>query len=817
MASFWKAPFFPLLAFYVAGLLSPPHLILNLLLVAFFLAASAYLLKKKTISIWLCLALPSFFLFGQIIQVRPKVPADLSHIYYHLQQPRKVELVGLIVSSPEKFAKKTRIHLESESFLSLTGWTKAGGRMRVDLYGEVPELKYGDRIRIAKVKLRRPTNFRNPGGFDYVRFLRHREIWVSGWTGRKDRVVVERGPSPPFFQLVHLTRSRMAAFARENMSHRNASIFQALLFGQRSGLSRHDADLFIETGIAHLTAVSGLHIGLVAGFSYFVLEWMGIRFLIRFFPLAAMGGWSGSLAAFGTFFPVLFYALLVGEKVSSIRAVIMAVLFLLSIMLRRGQFHYYTLATAALVILIWKPGSLWEAGFQLSFCAVFFILFLLSRWTTLPDTAYSPLTSTRWEEFLVKHKRLTGYVFVTLFATMATFPLIAYHFNRFTPYAILLNLMAVPLVTVVVILGLFLSFLSLFFQELAGFLAAIPELLISLLVEISEAFSKIPYGSIRVSTPSPGFMAAFYFMLIGISIFKKDWKKLLPVVIVSVSMIVLFPGQNSRYPDGKLSAAFLDVGQGDSTFLRFPKGQTMLVDGGRAHGNMDMGKWVVGPFLWDMGVRRVDYLVVSHPDNDHMGGLLYILREFEVGAVLENGEVAENPILKAIRKTAKERGIPVRVLKRGDLLEVDGVRVEVLNPAIDSAPTPKESHKGKNNRSLALRVGCGKMFLLLPGDMEAEAEADLVGSGMELRSTILKAPHHGSRTSSTAPFIKAVAPEVVVVSADANNRFGHPSPQVRKRYVEAGAKVYTTGRSGAVEVFSDCDEYRVESMKGIDN
>jgi len=812
MRGFLKAPFFPILFFYVAGLLLPPGPVALLAAAVFSIALFGTWIRKGMAGPWLCLVLLIFFLMGQRVQLRPDFPSDPSHVYFRLTRPRRVMLTGLVVSSPEILQRKTRLLVKSGELLSGKRTEKVSGLVRVSLYGPAPHLSYGDRVRFSSIHLSRPRNFRNPGGFDYVRHLRERGIYVTGWTGKKDTAeVLERGGGNRFLGRVFRVREGMEAYADKNMSPRNASLFKAMIFGKRGGLSPGDVDLFQKTGIAHLMAVSGLHIGFVACASYFLLDWLGIRLFIRFLPGLALGGWSARIAALASLFPVLFYAILVGDRVSSVRAAIMAGLFLGSIAIRKGHFHYHTLTTAALVILLWRPESLGDAGFHLSFCAVFFILFLLSQWLGPSLANYSPLTATRVQEFLFRHRRLSGYLLVTVAATIGTLPLIAWHFNRVSPYSVPVNWLAVPLATIIVTSGLFLSFLSLFFSHLATVFAWIPEYSILALIWVARGFSALPFSALRVVTPPPGLILGFYGAVIAMILLQKSLKNVVMICLCVLALYLLFPGDASRYRSGELSLTFLDVGQGDSAFLRFPNGKTMLIDGGSLFGDRDMGKWVVGPYLWDTGVRKVDYLVATHPDNDHIGGLLFILREFRVGSVLENGDLSRNKVMREIRRESRARGIPIKKLRAGDLVERDKVIVQVLNPEGAPPASSELEHEKENDLSLVLRIACGRFSSLFTGDIESAAEARLSRSGRRLRSTILKVPHHGSRSSSTAGFINAVRPEVAVISVGAHNRFGHPDPGVLKRYQKAGARLLRTDRCGAVEIFTNCETYRIKT------
>ena len=262
-------------------------------------------------------------------------------------------------------------------------------------------------------------------------------------------------------------------------------------------------------------------------------------------------------------------------------------------------------------------------------------------------------------------------------------------------------------------------------------------------------------------------------------------------------------------PEHIFKATFLDVGQGDSIFLQFPYGGNMLIDGGPG-GRYDMGKRVVA-YLHRQGGMRVNIIVLSHPHDDHGGGLIAVLRNIPVGLVLDSGQTHTSYSYEEFLKLIEEKRIPYRVVKAGE--EVAGfreVKIMVLNPP---SHLLEGTESDINNNSLVLKVAYGKLNLLLPGDIGREAERGLLRYGHHLESTLLKVPHHGSRTSSTPDFLDLVNPRIAVISVGRRNPFHHPAPETLLRYKKRGVKIYRTDRQGAIIFTSNGRSFRVRTMK----
>jgi competence protein ComEC len=259
-----------------------------------------------------------------------------------------------------------------------------------------------------------------------------------------------------------------------------------------------------------------------------------------------------------------------------------------------------------------------------------------------------------------------------------------------------------------------------------------------------------------------------------------------------VAILVLVWGVNQ--PDGNLHVAFLDVGQGDAIFIQTPSGRQIVVDGGRYPSVLyqELGRRL--PF-WD---REIDLVIATHPEADHISGLPGLFERYEVGQLLTNGENKETAVSEALNSAAVDQGITIRSVSAGELIVIeDGVHLEVLNPP------PLQFFQSSNQNSIAVRLTYGSLSVFLTGDTEMLAEQAMIQSGHTLQSVILKAGHHGSNTSSTAAFLTAVQPQVVVISSGKDNQFGHPHPEMLQRAAEVGAAVLRTDELGTIELISD--------------
>jgi competence protein ComEC len=430
-------------------------------------------------------------------------------------------------------------------------------------------------------------------------------------------------------------------------------------------------------------------------------------------------------------------------------------------------------------------------------------------------------------------------------------PLMAVYFNRAVPVGILLNV-ASGLLTAAIVLGSSAALIMVpISQLLASKLSAAVSLAHDILVNSVEPFSHIRYATFRIPHfEGPGTIVYLvHFILIAmLAVLIDGWRPVDNILPARVSSGVPAPAMKravlvlaallassiiamrpfSQPPRGRLLVHFLDVGQGDSSLVIFPGGTTMLVDGGGDLGldcgpgddnqqepldadfgddSRGVGEVAVSRFLWSLGLTRIDYVLATHSDRDHIGGLLSVIENFEVGQVVFGPIPASDPAFEALRRAAQRERVPIGSVSAGDRFQIEGVRMEILWP-----PRPANPKQiTENNDSVVLRLCHGSVAIMLTGDIELEAERGLIESRAELRADVLKVPHHGSRNSSWPQFIDLVKPKLAIVSAGERNRFGHPHRETIERYLSCGAQMLQTYSHGTVTIESDGVDIKVRT------
>jgi competence protein ComEC len=263
------------------------------------------------------------------------------------------------------------------------------------------------------------------------------------------------------------------------------------------------------------------------------------------------------------------------------------------------------------------------------------------------------------------------------------------------------------------------------------------------------------------------------------------------------------------YAHERFNVTFLDVGQGESSVVELPDKKIMLIDG--STNRPDMGRMVIAPYLWSRGIRKIDVMVLSHPHPDHFGGLIYILDNFIVKDIWSNGRMTHDA--RVFYEKIIEKNVRYKALKRGDILDADGYKITVFHPYEEfSAGSSRGNFSDENSDSLVMKIESGDVSFLFTGDIEEEAEENLLHLGSLLKSDILKVPHHGGRKSSIREFIESVRPEIAVVSVGMNNPFHHPHQETLERDRDSGATLYRTDRHGAITISNNNTSYEIETF-----
>ncbi|MCF6282741.1 MAG: DNA internalization-related competence protein ComEC/Rec2 [Candidatus Polarisedimenticolaceae bacterium] len=663
---------------------------------------------------------------------------------------QNVLVSGCITSLPEQIGRRVRFQFDVEE-MQHDGRRVAGpDRIRLSWYSaNSRRLQAGDCWQLM-VRLKRPHGSYNSGGMDYEGWLYRSGIRASGyirkWDGNRQ---LERGH---FKSLIHRLRQQIGEHVDQmaGESQRGVALFKALTIGDRSGLTTEQWQTYSKTGTNHLVAISGLHIGIVAGWLFFIgrFIWSRCSWLTLRVPATTAAAVIALLAA-------SIYAALAGFSLPTQRALIMLTIALLAKMMQRSIRPSQILATALFVVVLIDPASTLSPGLWLSFIAVGVILFAMGN----------RLNMSGWQQW----GRVQWVVAIGLI------PLLLLFFAQLSLVSPLVNLAAVPLFTLLLVpLAL-----------LVLILMPLPTLSVPLLHGVTQLLAWSEEGlSYVAALPIASWQSSYLPLWV--------W----PLILMAILLLLLPRGLPGRWlglvlllpplmmkpespPLGGFYFTLLDVGQGLSAIVE-TKNHTLVYDAGaRFSDRFNVGSAIVLPYLQYRGINKVDQLVISNGDADHAGGGPALYKGIEVTKVM-SGEPERLPLLPSVYCEA------------GMQWQWDGVTFSVLHPDHNSALSG-------NDLSCVIHITNGAASLLLTGDIEAVAERQLLANNRtKLSADIVQVPHHGSKTSSTAPFVDAVSARYAVVSAGYKNRFSFPKEEVRQRWLTSGATFYNTASSGAL-------------------
>lgn len=640
---------------------------------------------------------------------------------------------------------------------------KTRGHAQINVYNHVKPLQRGTRLE-ARAKVTPVHAFGNKGEFDYQRYLLSQGITVKGYVKGFDAIRYISMPDKvcPISRLRKQVSSRLSSMARPE-----AEILKAILLGDRSGLVYCLRDRFSALGMSHLMAVSGLHIGIVILFGYTLC--FSVLRIIPFFALRLDTPLVSTL--FGVVLAIL-YAMLVGPYVSVIRSVIMAVCLVLSLVLGRGAGLLTSLAIAGIIILVLFPYDIYSPGFILSFSAVFGIIAVMSRLRGRPA----------WIKFMV----------VPLAACGFTMPFVSQVFGFVSPLGLVCNLLFVPVFGITVmppaLLGLAVFGVC---PGLAMHLFSIAMDTIGLISFLGETAGVL----VPVAGQWPVWIFCLYLTLI--LAFFSDHSHPWILGGLCVLLLCLPLARFVIYKNGPLTFDFISVGQGDSAIIT-RKGHAILIDAGGSIKGFDTGRFIVVPRLLNKGITRLDLVVVTHSDIDHIGGMPFVADRLRVDRIWTNMAKDYNPYFREIKRIAACKAIPVKHVSLGDCLDLDGLSIEVLNPL-----TKIEKRQRKMNlnfNSMVLMIKDKGMKGLFMADADANAELNLAHLDRQIPADILKVSHHGSRQSCYDVLLDRVSPETAVISCGYNNWFNLPSKACLQRLKDHHIPVYRTDLDGEIIV-----------------
>jgi competence protein ComEC len=713
-----------------------------------------------------------------------------------------VALEGVVMGEPDEREGYTNLRVRAER-LTLPDGTELEveglALVKADRY---PQRYYGDRVLVEGL-LETPPVFE---GFSYRDYLARRGI--HSLVRRAHVTLLAENRANPFlyhlFTFKRYAQSTIASILPEPQ----AALLTGILLGIEAGIPSDLMDDFAATNTAHIIAISGFNITIISGvFVGLAQRLFGRR---RAVWIAIAG--------------VVVYTVLVGASAAVVRAAVMGILYLWGRHLGRATFAPVSLAAAAIGMTAWNPYTLWDLGFQLSFAATIGLVLYTEPLEKAFERALAWVTSAERAQKVVG--LISEALLVTLAAHITMTPIILHYFGRLSLITLLTNFLVLPAQSYLMVTGGLATLVGLVFQPLGQVVGWVAWLFLTYTIEVVRLTARAGFASMPMRME--GWMVWGYYALLG----GLTWWLAQPreqrvelrrgllsglssrletraLVGATLVLLVLAFCAWRGLPDGRLHVVFLDVGQGDAIFIQTPSARQVLVDGGPSEAVLlsQLGRQM--PF-WD---RTLDVVILTHPDLDHITGLVAVLERYQVDTVIFREVEIESEVYEYWLQLLEAEGATVYQGEAGLRVTLDEgagvsppVEMIVLHPGAELA---SRSGGDVNNDSVVTRLTCGAVSVLLPGDIKAEVERRLVAEGTPLRSTVLKAPHHGSCTSTTAEFLEAVDPEVVVISVGADNDFGHPCAEVLERLRDL--PVYRTDEHGTVEVITDGARVWVET------
>ena len=670
------------------------------------------------------------------------------------------------------------LHVEGDAILTIVRDVRSGEKAK--------EFRYGDRLSFEGV-LNAPIESRNPGEFSYRDYLSlngiYATIHVLGYA--RVEVIASETPSWIFANLIFPSKHFVLRVINDAMHADAANFMIGLLLGDRTDMSQDIKSAFVNTGTIHVLAVSGSHVVLVVAIIYTLFS------LVRLPEKAKLCA---------TVVGILYYMELTGATPSVVRASLMAIVVLVAKLFQQRSSVYNSLGVSAVLLLTYDPLQMFDAGFQLSYSAVLSMVYFYPKLSVLIKMIPESLEELKAIDYVLKLFALS------LAAQIGTIPFTAYFFGRVSAISLVANLVVVPLVEVIVTIGFVAVLAGICSMWLSSCICEVNNVLTWFTLKFVVLANSVPHATI--STATFGLKETLFYSAFVSSLFSLgDKGKFRRSIIVALAIFDAFflvselPLQGQR--GQLLRVNFLDVGQGDAALIEFPSGEKILVDAGPKTFTYDAGEKVVGPFLQRRQISALDAIVVSHPHSDHLGGVPYLLRHFNVRQVIDAGQRAQSSLYydyEGLIPNMREV-----VVSGMEVAHIANVRLYGLHPVpsfLDLDSTDGYEHL--NNTSVVFKLVYGTTSFLFVGDAEIPVE-DRMNSvyGTFLHSDVLKSGHHGSITSSSDEFLANVRPNEVVVSVGKFNKFHHPSRQVLERYKELGTHIHRTDEEGAVILESD--------------
>ena len=683
-------------------------------------------------------------------------------------------------------------------------------------------LEYGDIISF-KGEFQEPSKKRNYGGFDYKNYLKTLKIY--GTVKVENYEVLEENKGNILISFSNKISNSVKEKIYDLLDKREANLLIGLLLGDDDNIDDDIEESFKISSLSHILAVSGMQVTYIITAMYFIFNNLLGKRKTKIVIIIIL----------------IFYTILTGFSPSIVRASIMGILIMGAGLFYRKNNIWNSIAISLLLMLIYNPFLITNVGLQLSYLGTIGIILLNKTFLRI-------FNKIRFEKYILNRKiinivsKIIEILTVTISASIAVFPIMLYNFNLFGTYFLITNLLASIIIGPITIFGTVIVIISFVFLKIGKLLSVILEISLNILVLVSN-FSKLPFSKIYITTPKISMIIIYYVLIIFFNYIckiynnrnlsltqirfrnlialykykikeiynnKKSRKKFISILILIVFCFNIY---NFFIIKRELKIYFVDVKQGDSTFIVTPKNETILIDGGGSLGtDFDVGENTLLPYILDRGYKKIDLMFVSHFDQDHIGGLFKILEELKVEKVCISKQEEDSENYQKFLNIVKEKNIQVLVVKIGDKIVLDNnLYFNVL------WPKDKQIEENKlNNNAIVMKLNYNNFSMLFTGDIEKKAEKEILETYKNskiLESDILKVAHHGSKTSTTDEFLNKVKPKIALIGVGKDNMFNHPSNTTIEKLEKMNIKIYRTDLNAEISIcVNDKGQVSIKSL-----
>lgn len=643
------------------------------------------------------------------------------------------------------------------------------------IYIEKDNLKYGSTI-VGQAKIILPKENTNPKLFNYKQYLMSNKIYaITNILGNYK--IIETKKLSKLYNLKRDIKNNIKTTISNGMSEINSRRILAIILGKDDLLEDKEITSFREIGIAHVFAVSGLHIGVLSVFLLFIFRILNINYRI---------------ASLLTVICIYLYGYIIDFPISVLRASILFSLLILSRLIHKRLDYINILSFTAVILLLIRPLWLFDIGFQLSFVTTFFIIYLTDK----------------IDRSIFEDVKFSKYLSPVIAVYIGITPILINNFNYLTITSILSNLILVPILSLSIILSFLSILISVISIELGMYILFIIDKLLLIFNYLFYFFDK--FINISIISPSLNiFNTILYYSIVYIAF---NYKKINKIkftyrFVAFIYIVIIISSVFISTVTEEWKVDFIDVGQGDSILISIGKKNFLVDTGGRAFGDFDVGERVIEPYLLKNGISYIDGVFITHFHDDHCKGLISILKNdrIKIQNIFIGYKNENNELYNKINKLAKKKKINIININKGDKISIkEGIYIDVLNPLSD------EINNTENNMSLTMLLRLNDIDMLLTGDIEKEIEKLLIEDIDDIE--ILKVPHHGSNTSSTQNFIEKSKPEIAIISVGKNN-YGHPNKEVLNRIKDSRAKIYRTDKNGLIRIENSNGSFKINTYK----